>query len=59
MKYDESQKTRSQPAMKVVRGQVASLESSKGFYRGSRSSRTMQTPHTLKSVKTIKINKNK
>ena len=38
--------------MKVIRWQEASLESSKGFYRGSKSLLTVVRPHAQKSVKT-------
>ena len=40
--------------MKVLRRQEASLELSKVFYRGSRSSHTVQSIHDLKSMKIYK-----
>ena len=42
--------------MKVFRGQDATLESSKGFYKGSKSYHTILSIHALKSMK---INKNR
>ena len=45
--------------MEVLRGQEASLESSKGFYRGSMSYLTDASTHVPKSIKiykNIKIN---
>ena len=52
--------------MKVIRGQEASLESSKGFYKGSRSALKTVSIHAPESVKiyenqweSIKFNKNK
>ena len=41
--------------MKVLRWQEASLESSKGFYRGSRSYLTVARPHARKSMKIHEI----
>ena len=40
----------SRNTMRVIRGQEASLESSKGFYRGSRSAHTVLTTHASKSM---------
>ena len=37
--------------MKVLKGQEASLESSKGFYRGNRSHHTALSTLALKSMK--------
>ena len=37
--------------MKIIRGQEASLESSKGFYKGSRSLLIAETPHAPKLMK--------
>ena len=41
--------------IKALRWQEASLETSKGFYKGSESNHTVQTPHAPKTTKILKI----
>ena len=44
--------------MKVLRGQETSLESSKGFHKGSRLTLTDISTHAPKSMKSMKIHEN-